>query len=35
MTTGYGGVDAYGFAGYATYQLDDWIKLSGRAEGEC
>ena len=29
---GYGGVDAYGFAGYATYQLDDWIKLSGRAE---
>lgn len=27
-----GGVDAYGFAGYATYQFDDWIKIGGRAE---
>ncbi|TAL80933.1 MAG: porin [Beijerinckiaceae bacterium] len=27
-----GGVDAYGFAGYALYQLSDWLLLKGRAE---
>ncbi|HEY5226031.1 MAG TPA: outer membrane beta-barrel protein [Methylovirgula sp.] len=29
---GYGGADAYGFAGYASYQMLDWLKLNGRAE---
>ncbi len=27
-----GGVDAYGFAGYVTYQVDDWVRIGGRAE---
>jgi hypothetical protein len=27
-----GGVDAYGAAGYVTYQLDDWVRIGGRAE---
>lgn len=29
---GWGGAEAYGVAGYATYQLLDWMKVSGRAE---
>lgn len=27
-----GGPSAYGFAGYASYQLLDWLKVNGRAE---
>lgn len=29
---GFGGVTAYGAAGYASYQLLDWLKINGRAE---
>lgn len=27
-----GGLDAYGFAGYALYQWNDWLQVKGRAE---
>ncbi|HTJ01622.1 MAG TPA: outer membrane beta-barrel protein [Methylovirgula sp.] len=27
-----GGVDAFGFAGYTTYQFNDWLRIGGRAE---